>query len=254
MTAPASSDCGSEGYGFEPRRPPHLPARMTGTQRHQAAWSGIKIAAQIATVRRRGDPQGAGSALPLRCRRGRSHGGCRVVTPPRHRARARASAVACAIFLLAVGATPALAAISGSLAPPSAQPGEWVELTTDAGGGNPNGYAAIAAAGPLRVYLQRADPNSAGNSCDTRIGDMTWAGGVATLRFQVPTVPAGTYWIVADVQGGCWRFGEGAGVLTLTVLPAGDAAPPPILLAAAVAVAAALIVVVLLIRRRRLLD
>jgi hypothetical protein len=43
-------DCGSRGYGFEPRRPPHRPARSSGMERHPAALSGTEIAAAIAAV------------------------------------------------------------------------------------------------------------------------------------------------------------------------------------------------------------
>jgi hypothetical protein len=173
------------------------------------------------------------------------------MSPHRPVARALVLAVACALALLAAEAAPALAAILGSLAPPTARPGDWVELTTDTDGGDTNLYASIAAAGPLPVFLQRADPESAGNSCDTRIGAMTWAGGVGTRRFQVPDVPPGTYWILAAVQGSCWRFGDRAGVLTLTVLPGGDAGPSPALLAAMVASVAVVIVGGLMIRQRR---
>lgn len=160
-----------------------------------------------------------------------------------------ACAGALVLFLLAIGVAPALAAMNGRLTPTSARPGEWVELTTDAGGDR-NLYAPIAAAGALPVFLQRAAAQSAGNSCDTPIGDMTWVGGVGTLRFQVPAIDPGTYWILAAVQGGCWRFGDGTGVLTLTVLPSvkTDALLP--LLGGAAVGAAGIIVLGLLLRRR----
>lgn len=166
-------------------------------------------------------------------------------------ARPTLLAVVCAIALLTTNAAPALAAILGTLAPATARPGDWVELTTDAGLIDPNVYDSLAKAGPEPVFLQRADPASPGNSCDTPIGDMTWTGGVGTLRFQVPDVPPGPYWILATIEGACWRFGTRAGVLTLTVLPGGTKGPSPTLVGAVVAIAAGAIVGALIIRRRR---
>ncbi len=46
-----ASDCGSEGYGFKPRRPPHHSARTTGMERRSAAGSGTEIATETATKR-----------------------------------------------------------------------------------------------------------------------------------------------------------------------------------------------------------
>jgi hypothetical protein len=43
-----ASDCGSEGYGFKPRRPPHHPALMTGVERRWAAPGGTDLAAETA--------------------------------------------------------------------------------------------------------------------------------------------------------------------------------------------------------------
>jgi hypothetical protein len=173
------------------------------------------------------------------------------VTRPSRPARAWAAAAAWSIFLLATGVAPVLAAVNGRLEPGSARPGEWVELTT-VDGGDPNVYAPIAAAGPLPVFLQRAATQSAGNGCDTPVGSMTWADGLGTLRFQVPPVDPGTYWILAAVQGGCWRFGDGAGVLTLTVLPsAGGGVSLLILVGAIVGGAAMVVAAILLVRHSR---
>lgn len=46
--ASASSGCGSEGYGFDPHRPPHLHVRPTGIGRHPKAPSGTPDAANDA--------------------------------------------------------------------------------------------------------------------------------------------------------------------------------------------------------------
>ncbi len=103
----------------------------------------------------------------------------------------------------------------------------------------------------LAAILGRLSPSSAGNACDTPIGDMTWTDGRGTLRFQIPAVPPGAYWVTASVQGACWRFGDRSGVLTLTVMPGGNAGVPLPLVGAAVAAAAAAASAVLLLRRRR---
>ena len=47
-----ASDCGSEGYGFKPRRPPHLPVQTAapdGTERHPdaARWMSAWLSAQL---------------------------------------------------------------------------------------------------------------------------------------------------------------------------------------------------------------
>lgn len=171
------------------------------------------------------------------------------MTRPPRQTRAWAAAVAWGIFLLATGVAPVLAAVNGRLEPGSARPGEWVELTT-VDGGDPNVYAPIAAAGPLPVFLQRAS-QSAGNGCDTPVGAMTWADGLGTLRFQVPPVDPGTYWILAAVQGACWRFGDGAGVLTLTVLPSAGSSVSLPLLGAIIGGAAMVVAAILLVRHSR---
>jgi hypothetical protein len=137
---------------------------------------------------------------------------------------ATAAAMALVAFVLTAG--PAFAAIDGLLNPASGRAGDWVELTTDFGV-RPDAYASIAAAGPTPLWLQRADPNSLGNACDVRVGDLTWADGVGHARFQVPDVQPGLYWLLVTVQGGCWRFGAPTGSLTLTVLGAADAGPSP---------------------------
>jgi len=167
------------------------------------------------------------------------------------RARLPAAVATCVVVLLAIAAPPALAAILGRLSPSSAQAGEWVELTTDAGVGGQNVYADLAASGALPLFLQGADSASAGNACDTPIGDMTWTDGRGTLRFQVPAVPPGAYWVTASVQGACWRFGDRSGVLTLTVTPGGNAGVPLPLVGAGVAAAAAAASAALQLRRRR---
>jgi hypothetical protein len=161
-------------------------------------------------------------------------------------------ALAFALALNAANALPAGALIWGAIAPGTARAGDWVQLSTDAGDLDPNVYASIAKTGPTPVFLQPADPGSAGNSCDTPVGVMTWAGGVGTLQFQVPSVPPGPYWILITSDGACTRFGTRAGdLLTLTVLAAGAPGPSPALLAAIAAMATAVAVGVLMIRRRR---
>lgn len=158
-------------------------------------------------------------------------------------------AAGCGLALLAAGAAPAFAAIDASLAPTTARPGDRIVLTTAGGVGGTEVYATIAAGGPTPMYLQRADPLSAGNSCDATIGAMTWASGVGTLRFQVPDVAPGPYWIMAAIQGACWRVGDPSnGVLLLTVLPGGT--PGLLLLLVTGTVATALLLVgVVLVRR-----
>jgi hypothetical protein len=131
-------------------------------------------------------------------------------------------------FVLTAG--PAFAAIDGLLNPASGRAGDWEELTTDFGV-RPDAYASIAAAGPTPLWIQRADPNSPGNACDIRVGDLTWADGVGHARFKVPDVQPGSYWLLATVEGGCWRFGAATGILTLTVLAPVGAGPSPALLA-----------------------
>jgi len=103
------------------------------------------------------------------------------------------------------------------------------------------------------VFLQYADPASAGNSCDIHVGDMTWTGGVGRLRFAVPDVRPGTYWILADVQGVCWRFGDRVGaLLTLSVLPRAVTELSPALVAGVASAVAVMVVTgAILFRRRR---
>lgn len=160
-------------------------------------------------------------------------------------------ALVCALALLAVAADPAIAAIQGTLTPATATPGDWVELTTDAGPIDPNVYQSMAAEGPLAAYLQRADPASPGNSCDTPIGTMSWAGGIGSLRFQVPDVPAGAYWVLVLTQGACERFGTGTELLTLTVRPHAATGPSPGIVGGAVAIVVVLTVGALLVCRWR---
>jgi hypothetical protein len=166
-------------------------------------------------------------------------------------AQASLLAAVCALALLAAAAGPVVAAILGTLNPAMAAPGDWVELTTDAGPIDPNVYQSMAAEGPVAVYLQRADPASLGNSCDTPIGTMTWAGGVGSLRFQVPEVPGGPYWVLVLTQGACERFGTRTDLLTLTVRPTTAMRPSPAIVGGAVAIAVVLTVGAVLARRRR---
>lgn len=166
--------------------------------------------------------------------------------------RRLAAAVAMAVFLFALATGSAFGAILGSLDPSSAHPGDLVDLTTDTGTGGPDLYANLAEAGPDPLWLQRADPTSPGNACDLRVGDLTWADGVGHARFRVPDVQPGSYWVLATVQGACWRFGDQTDVLTLTVLAPVDSGPSPVLLA--VAVGALVVLAVsggILVRRRR---
>jgi hypothetical protein len=156
-----------------------------------------------------------------------------------------------ALALTALAAAPAFAAILGTLTPSTAAPGDWVELTTDAGPIDPNVYRTMAAEGPLAAYLQRADPASPGNSCDAPIGTLTWAGGVGTLRFQVPDVPSGAYWILVLTQGACERFGTRTDLLTLTVRPNGATGPPSAIVGVAVAIVVGVTIGALVIRRQR---
>ena len=81
---------------------------------------------------------------------------------------------------------------------------------------------------------------------------MTWSGGIGTLRFQVPEVPQGTYWILVLNEGACERFGtrEG-GVLELSVIPDGGKAPSLVLVTVVVAIGAALAVGAVIFRLRR---
>jgi hypothetical protein len=135
------------------------------------------------------------------------------------------TALGIAIVAATLVASPVLAAITGSLNPPAARPGDWVELTTSSGSCCPDAYAQIAQAGPTPVFLQLADPSSPGNGCSTRVGDMTWTNDVGHARFQVPDVQPGEYWLRITVQGACWRFGDSSGVLALSVLPPADNGP-----------------------------
>jgi len=43
-------DCGSDGYGFESRRPPQLPDQPSGRRRHQRAASGTDFEGRACTV------------------------------------------------------------------------------------------------------------------------------------------------------------------------------------------------------------
>lgn len=161
-----------------------------------------------------------------------------------------------ALLLLGLSAAPVLAAILGALDRPVADPGDWVELTTVTGDGTSDPYSLLAASGPLPVFLQRADESSFGNSCDLRIGSLVWSGGVGTLRFRVPETPPGDYWVLAEVQGQCWRFGNVAGVLTLSVRGGPGTVPQavlPLAVAAAIGFAAAAVAAHRAIRRRRTL-
>lgn len=124
-----------------------------------------------------------------------------------------------ASLLLLSKETPAAAAVLGSLAPAAARPGDWVVLSTISGGGPANLYEPLARSGPLPIFLQRADNNSSGNVCEIGIGALEWAGATGSLRFEVPELPPGSYWVLASVQGQCWRFGNGKGVLVLSILP-----------------------------------
>lgn len=161
-------------------------------------------------------------------------------------------AVVCGLALFVVESTMAFGAIDASLIPAAARPGDWVQLTTDSGVGGAEVYAAIAAGGPTPMYLQRADPTSTGNSCNTPIGAMTWASGVGTLKFQVPDVGSGPYWITATIQGACWRVGDPSnGVLVLTVLPGATPWLPLVLLTGMAAIALLLVALVVVRRAGR---
>jgi hypothetical protein len=155
------------------------------------------------------------------------------------------------IVALAMAAGPALGAIDGSVDPASARPGDWVELTTSSGTCCPTAYASIAAAGPTPLFVQRADPSSSGNACDTHVGDLTWTNGVGRARFQVPDVPPGSYWLLITVQGACWRFGDATGVLALTVLPAADRGPVPVLILLGIGAGLVAVVAGVIASRRR---
>jgi hypothetical protein len=161
------------------------------------------------------------------------------------------AAATIAIVALVMTVGPALGAIDGSVDPSSARPGDWIELTTTTGACCPAAYASIAQAGPTPLFLQLADPSSAGNLCSNRVGALTWKDGVGQARFQVPAVQPGEYWFLVTVQGGCWRFGNGAGILTLTILAAGDPSSPSVPLVLAVGIGLAAVVGTVLIGLRR---
>jgi len=158
-----------------------------------------------------------------------------------------------ALVGLLLAAEPVLGAISGSVTPSAARPGDWVTLMTDAPAGSQT-YANLAAGGSLPIYLQSATASYAGNLCTLGVGSLTWRDGVGTLRFQVPAIPADTYWFMAAIQGGCWRFGSAQGILSLAVQP-GDPSGLP---AAAIPIAAlaltGLLVATILVARRRALG
>ena len=158
-------------------------------------------------------------------------------------------AVVCGLALFVVESTMAFGAIDASLIPAAARPGDWVQLTTDSGVGGAEVYAAIAAGGPTPMYLQRADPASTGNSCNTPIGAMTWASGVGTLKFQVPTWDQGRTGSRqrSKVRAGVWATPSN-GVLVLTVLP-GATPWLPLVLRPGMAAIALLLVALVVVRR-----
>ena len=132
-----------------------------------------------------------------------------------------ALALAAASALLA--AAPVSGAVLARLVPAEAAAGDTVEVRT----APPGLYAGLASGGPVPVFLQPTS-DADGNRCGSPVGTMTWSGGDGSATFRVPDVAAGTYWVLAQVEGACWRFGDAdsSGPLVLTVVPARGLTPP----------------------------
>jgi hypothetical protein len=91
-------------------------------------------------------------------------------------------------------------------------------LTTD-DSYRPGAYSDLAKQAQS-LYLQRTSDSAypCGASGQVRLGALSWNGGVGTLIFSVPRVPAGDYRFRIEVDGGCWTIGGRSGPLVLKVV------------------------------------
>lgn len=156
------------------------------------------------------------------------------------------AALALAAASALLGATPASGAVNARLLPATAAPGDAVEVLTAPAGL----YSSLASGGPVPVFLQPTS-DAAGNRCESPVGTIAWSGGDGSATFRVPNLAAGSYWVLAEVEGSCWRFGDAdsRGLLVLTVVPASGLTGPA--LAALAVVALMFAASVLWVRRKR---
>jgi hypothetical protein len=159
------------------------------------------------------------------------------------------AAVGLAVVALIVTSGLTLGAISGSVVPSIGHPGDWIELTTDAGD-RPGTYSKHRVRRP-NVDLPR------GCRPDKR-GERLWLAGGSydMVRWdrdaQVPSACRRTRRLLVPREhpGSCWRFGSGHGILTFSVLP-GNAGVPFAALAAAAGVALGALAIVVFLARGR---
>jgi hypothetical protein len=122
-----------------------------------------------------------------------------------------------------------IGAIVALLSRSIAAPGDVVVLETV---GVRDAYVGLAEQGPTDIFLA-SDADPPNDPCDPSqamlLGRMMWNEGVGKITFVVPNVPSGVYSFHIRTPASrpdCWRIGEAADRLTLTVQSNADARQP----------------------------
>ena len=140
-----------------------------------------------------------------------------------------------AVALAVLAASPAFAAIAAKLSSPYGRAGDAVVLTTDDVNRTWD-YSGLVVAPPQAVYMvpvARFDAEvraagrivSCGSASASLLGYLRWQGNTGRLRFRIPEVERGEYYVLLQLatEGQCWRIGGPPGsplVLTVDDQPA----------------------------------
>lgn len=141
--------------------------------------------------------------------------------------------------LAVLPASPVFAAIVARLSSPHGRVGDVVVLTTDDVNRTWD-YSGLSALPPQAVYIvptARFDAElqaagriaSCGSASSSLLGYLRWQGNTGRLRFTIPAVEGGEYYVLLHLatEGQCWRIGGPPG--SSLVLTVGDqpALPAP---------------------------
>ena len=145
---------------------------------------------------------------------------------------------------------PALAAVSATLSPTTATPGDIVTLTTQEWVSA--GPVYLVSAHDFETEIARFGGQVCGAPEQRYLGRLTERSDTGSLSFRLPDVPKGDFYFELQVQKGCWRVAASEGgplVLTVADHPparalAPQGAPPARRDAAAAGVSVALQILV----------
>jgi hypothetical protein len=138
--------------------------------------------------------------------------------------------LACVVALSVCGAASAAAAIDGGFTVSQSQPGDRVTLSAQGPAGQTETVYLISTA-DFEGQIARSGRQVCKTPGQYALGSFTWKGGIGSLTFTVPNVPAGRYYLqvkVRNVSPDCWRIGGQTGPLVLTVIASTGARDMPV--------------------------